>query len=99
LLKLVDPEVEHPMVHVHPQTARALNERAKKAVPSLTYWAKYLRSEITAQSLPLEQRTGASKYAEETWPETITLTLRRNDLENLIDALRSHAKELGDFTS
>jgi hypothetical protein len=99
LLKLADPKVEHPMVHVHPQTARALNERAKKAAPSLTHWAKYLRNEITAQSPPVEQRAGASKYAEETWPEMITLTLRRNDLENLIHALRTHAKELGDFTS
>jgi hypothetical protein len=87
------------MVHVHPQTARALNERAKKAAPSLRRWSKYLRSEITAQSPPLEQRTGASKYAEETWPETITLTLRRNDLENLIHDLRTHANELSDFTS
>jgi hypothetical protein len=91
-------KTEHQNVHVHPQTARALNERAKKAVPSLTRWAKYLRSEIIAQSPPLEQRAGVSKYAE-TWPETITLTLRRNDLEYPIDALRTHAKELGDFTS
>jgi hypothetical protein len=87
------------MVHVHPQTARALNERAKKAVPSLKMWAKYLRREVTAQSPPPEERTGVSRYSEQPLPETITLTLRRNDLENLIDALRTHARELGDFTS
>jgi hypothetical protein len=59
------------MVHVHPQTARALNERAKKAVPSLTRWAKYLRGEITAQSPPPQEQTGVSRYSEEAWPETI----------------------------
>jgi hypothetical protein len=84
---------------VHPQTARALNERAKKAVPSLKSWATYLRSEIAKQSPPLEAQTGVSKYAEESWPETITLTLRHNDLEHLIDALRTHARELEKFTT
>jgi hypothetical protein len=87
------------MVQIHPQTARALNERAKGTVTSLTKWAKYLQSAITAQSPPTEQRAGFSKYAEEPLPETITLTLRRNDLENLIHDLHTHARELRDFTT
>ncbi len=86
------------MVHIHKQTARALNERAKDAVPSLVHWAKYLRAEITAQSRPPEQRTGVHRFIEEPLPETIMLTLKRNDLENLIDALRTHARELAKFT-
>jgi hypothetical protein len=87
------------MVHVHPQTARALNERAKNAVPSLTKWAKYLRSEITEQSPPPQRRAGVSKYYVEEPPETITLTLSRNHLEQLIVDLRTHARELRDFTT
>ena len=87
------------MVHVHPQTARALKERAKKAVPSLKKWARYLRSEITAQSPPPLERTGLSRYSEEPLPETVTLTLRRSDLEKMIDDLHTHARELSDSTN
>jgi hypothetical protein len=87
------------LVHVHPQTARALNERVKRAVPSLKSWATYLSGEIAKQSPPPDERTSVSKYSQESWPETITLTLRRNDLEKMIDELRTHARELGNFTA
>jgi hypothetical protein len=86
------------MAHVHPQTARALNERAKGAIPSLTKWVKFLGSALAAQSPQPLKRTGFRIFEPDP-PLPETITLRRDDLLNLIYDLDAHAKELRKYTT
>jgi|HubBroStandDraft_5_1064220.scaffolds.fasta_scaffold264415_1 hypothetical protein len=80
---------------VNPSKANALNKRANNTVKELTRWNEYLRAELRKQS-PLERPSGASKYSEDLYPETIEL--KRKDIEALADSLRRNCRELDQFT-
>lgn len=81
---------------VHPSTARALSNRAKKAVPLIAEWFDYFRIELSKQQ-PLPRPAGASKYGEEQYPEFVQF--KRADIARLVDDLRKICREFGEYTS
>lgn len=77
--------------------ANALNKRAIYAADALDYWAQRLRKEANAQTPPRSEAAfGARKYMPDELPETIIL--QREDIELLIEKMRTHARELRQFT-
>jgi len=81
---------------VHPSTARALNSRAKRAVPVISRWFDYFRAELNKQRR-LERPGGTSKYADEQYPEFIEF--KREDIHRLVEDLRKVRRELDEYTS